>query len=91
MPLAPLPSHQHNENMKNETVTASEIGDYVFCAESARLRHIGHESANQPQLERGTADHARAATIERAAGGSIALGRLLLAMAVLGALAWAFS
>ncbi len=71
-----------------ETVTASEIGDHAFCAEAARLRHQGHESANRHQLDRGTANHASAANAEVIAGGSIALGKLLVIVAVLGAL-WA--
>jgi hypothetical protein len=79
--------------MRNpDTVTASEIGDYVFCAETWRLAQLGHESANQPQRKGGTTHHAYKATAERVAGGSIALGRILVIIALLALAAlWALS
>jgi hypothetical protein len=42
-----------------DIVTASEIGNYGYCAESSRLAALGHESANQPERDAGTARHAR--------------------------------
>ena len=46
-------------------------------------------SANQPQQARGETHHAHKATAERVAGGSIALGRWLIVLAII-ALALAF-
>jgi hypothetical protein len=69
--------------MKPETVTASEIAEYVFCGESWRRGQIGYESASQPQQQAGTAHHTAKATAETVAGGSIALGRVLIIVALL--------
>ena len=75
--------------MRPEIVTASEIADYVYCPEAWRLAQIGHESANQPQLDHGTIHHAEKATAERVAGGAISFGFGLIAFAVLAlALIW---
>lgn len=74
--------------MKLDTVTASEIGDYVFCAEAWRLRQVGTPSANRAEQEAGTGHHAAKATAERVAGGSIAAGRLLICLALLALAAW---
>ena len=70
-----------------ETVTASEIASWVYCPESFRLASIGHESTNQSARDAGTAHHAHKATAEVVAGGSIALGRILIIVAVLALLA----
>lgn len=70
-----------------DTVTASEIADFVFCNESWRLSRLGHASANQPELTAGTERHAGLAAAETSAGGSIALGRALIVLGVLAALA----
>jgi hypothetical protein len=48
-----------------ETVTASEIGDYVYCPEAWRLAQLGHESANHSVQRAGTSHHARKAAAER--------------------------
>jgi hypothetical protein len=76
----------------HDTVTASEIADFVYCPESWRLNALGVPSANQPERDRGTAHHAHKATAERVAGGSIAVGRVLVAIALIALAAlWAFS
>jgi hypothetical protein len=75
-----------------ETVTASEIANWVFCAEAWRLDALGLPSGNQPELAAGTRHHAHKATAERVAGGSIALGRILIIVALLAlALLWALN
>ena len=75
-----------------EIVTASEIAEFVYCPEAWRLARLGHESTNQPEREAGTTHHARKATAERVAGGSIAVGRWLILAALLALAAlWAFS
>ncbi len=48
-----------------ETMTASEIAAWVYCPEQWRLTAIGHQPANQPTLDRGTARHRELASIER--------------------------
>ena len=68
---------------KSDIVTASEIADYTFCPEAWRLAQVGHQSANQPARNQGTAHHARKANVERVAGVSIAFGRILIAVALL--------
>ena len=76
--------------MKNDTVTASEIADFVFCPESWRLRQVGTPSANRVEQDAGTTHHTAKATAERVAGGSIALGRALIALALMALAAWWF-
>jgi hypothetical protein len=44
---------------------------------------LGLEPENRAALDAGTRHHARKAAVERVAGGSLALGRLLVAVAVL--------
>jgi hypothetical protein len=34
-------------NRQADTITASEIGEFVFCPEAWRLGALGHQSANQ--------------------------------------------
>jgi hypothetical protein len=73
-----------------ETVTASEIANWVYCPEAWRLDALGLPSANQKDRTAGTRHHAHKATAERVAGGSIALGRVLILVALLAlALLWA--
>ena len=74
----------------NRTVTASEVAEWVFCPESFRLAALGHDSANRPEREAGTKHHAEKATAEQIAGGSIALGRILIAVALLMFAIWWF-
>ena len=74
--------------LPTNTVTASEIADFVYCAESWRLAQTGHDSANQGVQNAGTAHHAKKATAERVAGGSIAMGRILIVLALIALAAW---
>ena len=72
-----------------ETVTAGEIGDFAFCGEAWRLAQTGARSVNQPERAAGTRRHEQMADDERTAGSSIAIGRLLIAAALLAlALLW---
>ena len=74
-----------------DTVTASDLGDFVFCPESARLARRGYTSANQPARDAGTIHHQGKATAEVIAGGSIGLGKLLVVVAfliIVGILLW---
>ncbi len=57
--------------MNKETVTASEIADFVYCPESWRLA----QTANRAVQQAGIQHHASKATAERPAGGSIVLAR----------------
>jgi hypothetical protein len=59
--------------MKPETVTASEIADFVFRKETWRLCESGYESGNKPIRDAGSAHHQDKATAEVIAGGSIAI------------------
>ncbi len=77
--------------MNKETVTASEIADFVFCNEAWRRAQTGHRTANRDVQQAGTHHHAAKATAERAAGGSIAVGRILIVLALLALSAWLLS
>ena len=67
-----------------EMVTASEIAAFVYCPEAWRLeKGLGLEPGNQQALDAGTQHHDRKAGTERIAGGSITLGRILAALAVM--------
>jgi hypothetical protein len=75
--------------MRNpETVTASEIADFVFCPEAWRLAQTGHQSTNQAIRKAGMAHHTVKAAAETVAGGSIALGRILIIITLLALAAW---
>jgi hypothetical protein len=88
MPLALAPARGHTGGMKPpDTVTASEIADWVYYPESLRLAEVGHPSANQLVLDAGVIHHDALAVVETRAGGSIALGRVLIVLGVLAALA----
>jgi hypothetical protein len=68
-------------------VTASEVAAFVYCRELWRLEHgLGLEPGNRADLDAGTRHHARKAAAERVAGGSLVLGRLIVAAALLGLL-----
>jgi hypothetical protein len=55
----------------------------VFCPEQWRLEYgLRLEPANQAALDAGTRHHERKAIAERVAGGSIGLGRVLVAVAL---------
>jgi hypothetical protein len=51
-----------------ETVTPSEIADWIFCPEALRLRELGNPSANQPRMDAGTAYNVETAHAEVKAG-----------------------
>jgi hypothetical protein len=57
-----------------ETVTASDIANWVFCPEAWRLSATGAPSVNQTTHDSGTAHRTEKATAEMVAGRSIALG-----------------
>ena len=71
-----------------DTVTTSEIADWVHCPQAWRLSRTGHESADRFGRDAGTVRHAGKVAAERVAGGSIALGRILIVVALLPLLAW---
>ena len=66
-----------------ETVTASEIADYVYCPESWRLSATGAPSANRHERDAGIIHHTRKAEAEVTAGRSIAIGRVLILVALM--------
>ena len=68
-------------------VTASEIACYAYCPEQWRLQYgLGLPAQNRASLDAGTRHHTRKAATERVAGTSLALGRLLTLLALLGLL-----
>jgi len=72
-----------------ETVTASDVAEFVYCPEAWRLKELGHRPTNQRERNAGTIHHARKALVERLAGGFIAFGRILILLAILAmALMW---
>lgn len=63
-------------------VSAQEVASWVCCPEQWRLeKDLGLEPGNREALAAGERHHARKAVAERIAGGSIALGRLLIVLA----------
>jgi hypothetical protein len=77
----------------DDLITATEIACWVYCPEQWRLQYgLGLEPGNQGALNAGDRHHARKAVAEREAGAPIALGRVLLVLAVLAALLlWVFT
>ena len=72
-----------------ETVTASEIGTYVYCPEQWRLSALGLLASNQAVRDTGTRHHEQKAAVETVAGASIQLGIILIGAAVfVGLLLW---
>ena len=67
---------------KADLITAAEIAEFVFCPESWRLTELGLEPGSREALEAGTRHHERKAVAERVAGGSLAVGRLLVMVAL---------
>ena len=66
-----------------EMVTASEIACWVYCPEQFRLQYgLGLEPANRAALDAGTRHHEQKAVVERVAGGSIGIGRVLIVVAL---------
>lgn len=74
-------------------VTAAVVASFVYCREQWRQREgLGLRPENRAAIEAGTQHHARKAVVERVAGGSLAIGRLLVALAMLGLLVlWVLS
>jgi hypothetical protein len=69
---------------RERLVSASEIASYVYCPEQFRLQHgLGLEPGNRQALDAGTLHHGRKAAAERIAGGALALGKLLVLLALL--------
>jgi hypothetical protein len=75
---------------RNDTVTATEVACWVYCPEQWRLQHgLGLEPENRQERAAGNRHHARKAFVERWTGRFIALGRVLVIVALLAAfLAW---
>ena len=51
-------TRQHN---RQPVITASEIGEFVYCAKAWQLKRAGEE-ADSPALAQGTAFHAKHVT-----------------------------
>ena len=75
---------KYRRQRPDDLITAEEMACWVYCPEQWRLQHgLGLEPENRAALAAGTRHHARKAVAERVAGGSIALGRFLIALAAL--------
>jgi hypothetical protein len=68
---------------RGDTVTASEIANWVSCPEAWRLEALGNEASNQPERDAGTTDHQEKATAEFLAGNAIAIDFWLVMLAML--------
>src|SRR5262245_35040964 len=72
-----------------DMVLATELAGFVYCKEQWRLQHgLGLEPGNRAALDAGTRHHSGKAVAERIAGGSIGIGRLLIAAALLLVILW---
>lgn len=66
-----------------KTIRASEVGEYVYCARAWWLRRaLGLEPAGQARRDWGTTLHARHGRAVVASGALLALGAMLLVVAV---------
>lgn len=64
-------------------ITAAETACFAYCAEQWRIQYgLGLKPGNRAALDAGTRHHDRKAVAERVAGGSISLGRLIVAVAM---------
>ena len=71
----------------DDLITATEIATAVYCLEQWRLEHgLGLEPSNRKELAAGERHHSRKAAAERVAGVAIALGRVLVATALVAVL-----
>jgi hypothetical protein len=80
---------QHAESRRSgpDRGTASEIAAWVYCPEQWRLEYGQQlEPENQKALAAGGRHHASNAIAERLAGGSLGIGRVLVAAALVGLL-----
>jgi hypothetical protein len=67
-----------------DLISASEIACFAYCREQWRLQYgQGIEPEYREALAAGERHHAHKAVAERVAGGSMALGRVLLFLAVM--------
>ena len=65
-------------------VSAQEIACYAYCPEQWRLQYgMGLKPGNRAAMESGNRHHARKAVAERIAGGIVAVGGWLVALAAL--------
>ena len=65
-------------------ISASEVASWAFCPEAWRLEYgLKLTPSNARERAAGERHHVATAHVERAAGSSIALGRVLLALAAL--------
>ena len=72
-----------------ELISAAEIACFAYCPEQWRLQYgLGLPAGNRQAMAAGTRHHARKATTERIAGGSILLGRALVLLAALACVLW---
>jgi hypothetical protein len=70
---------------RSDLISAAEIASFVYCPEQWRLESgLGLEPGNRAAIDAGNRHHARKAVAERVAGGSLAVGRVLVVLAVLG-------
>jgi hypothetical protein len=68
----------------DDLISATEIACFAYCPEQWRLQYgLRLPPGNQSALVAGTRHHARKAGVERVAGGTIAIGRILAILAVL--------
>ena len=73
---------RRDRHQSSNLITANEIACFAYCPEQWRLQYgLGLEPENRAALDAGTRYHARKAVAERVAGGSITLGRFLVALA----------
>ncbi|SIO55726.1 hypothetical protein SAMN05444166_5133 [Singulisphaera sp. GP187] len=74
-----------------DPISAAEIACFVYYLEQWRLEYgLGLEPENRAALDAGGRHHARKAVAEWVAGGSIAIGRLLAVLSILGLLLLVF-
>jgi hypothetical protein len=70
-------------------ITASQVADYAYCAESWRLAHgLGRKSRHEPLMQQGTAAHDAWQDTEHACARLTRLGFALMLIALAGLLLW---
>ncbi len=80
---------RHRRQRPNDLISAEELACWTYCPEQWRLQNgQGLPAENQAALDAGTRHHERKAVAERVAGGSIALGRFLIVLAIVLPLLW---
>ncbi len=78
-------------NDEPEMITASELAEWVYSREEWRKRRLGLSAPDHVQLDAGKALHERKEAAQRRGGQSLAVGRVLVVLAVivlLAALLW---